>query len=49
MALTLPVFILDKFTFATPTSWDNWFKDILRSAITRSNLNTIAIVFSLQS
>lgn len=41
MALICPFFILEKFTFATPTFFDNSFRLIFRSAITRSSLKTI--------
>ena len=36
MALIRPFFILERFTFATPTFSDNSFRLIFRSAITRS-------------
>lgn len=43
MALTFPVFILDRFTFASPTLSDNSLSDIFLSAITRSSRKIIAM------
>ena len=44
MAFTLPVFSLERFTFAIPTLLDNSFNDIFRSDITRLSLRIIGIV-----
>ena len=43
IALTLPVFNFDRFTFATPTFSLNSFSEIFLSAITLSSLKIIAI------
>ena len=43
MALTLPVLSFERFTFATPTRSESSFRDIFRSAITRSSLSIIGI------
>ena len=43
IALTLPVFIFDRFTFAMPARSDSSFKDIFRSAMTLSSLSIIGI------
>ena len=40
-----PFFILDKLTFDTPTFSDNSLSEILRSAITLSNLSIICPIF----
>lgn len=48
MALTRPFFNLDKLTLATPTFSDSSFRDIFLSAITRSNLKMIGMMFTSQ-
>ena len=50
IAEILPFFIFERFTFDTPTFSESSFSDILRSAITLSNLKIICpIPASLQS
>ena len=46
IALTFPVLILERFTLEIPTFYANSFSDIFLSAITRSNLNIIAIIIT---
>ena len=43
MALTLPVFSLERLTLATPTRAESSLRDIFRSAMTRSNRRMMGI------
>ena len=47
MALTLPVLIFERFTFAMPTRSASSLRDIFRSAITRSSLSIIGTSINL--
>ena len=49
MALTLPVFIFERFTFAMPTRSESSFRDIFLSAITRSSLSIIGTYITFKN
>lgn len=49
MALTLPVFIFERFTFAMPTRSESSFRDIFLSAITRSSLSIIGTYITFKA
>ena len=48
MALTRPFFSLERLTLATPTFSESSFRDIYRSAMTRSRRKMMGMVTSLQ-